>query len=299
MRNYLIGFLFLSAIVYGCSFNKMFMHPTKLTEPKFEKKFFDFSVNDTLKLFTDSLFKPFFSKANGKMYTYLFESRNVYFDSKSGNKLQGWIFKADDEINTGISILFLHGNAGSILSHVTIIKPLVEKGFNVFLFDYSGFGFSEGKAKRNVLPEDAQSALEFYLEQIECKDKKVIIYGQSLGGHLALEVAKNNQEKIKGVVIEGAFTNHDEIGSYAFKPGFIAKMMIREYYNGLKNIKKLKIPVMVIHSINDETIPYFMGEKLYKAANSPKQFYQLEKCHVCGPIYYSDSIKVKIERMLK
>lgn len=299
MRNYLIGFLFLTALVYGCSFNKMFMHPTKLSEPKIEKKFFDIAAKDTLKLFTDSLFKPFFSKANGKMYIYPFESRNVYFESKSGNKLQGWIFKADDEINTGISILFLHGNAGSILSHVTIVKPLVEKGFNVFLFDYSGFGFSEGKAKRNILPEDAQSALDFYLEQIECKDKKVIIYGQSLGGHLAIEVAKNNQEKIKGLVIEGAFTNHDEIGSYAFKPGFIAKMMIREFYNGLKNIKKLNIPVMVIHSINDETIPFFMGEKLFKAANSPKQFYQLEKCHVCGPIYYSDSIKARIEKMVR
>jgi pimeloyl-ACP methyl ester carboxylesterase len=299
MRNYLIGFLILILSVYGCSFNKMFMHPDKLEARNIKLRFFDQGAKDTLMIFTDTLLKPFFSKVNGKMYSYPFESRNVFFENNKGEKLQGWIFKADDEINNGISILFLHGNAGSIFSHVRIVKPLVEKGFNVFVFDYSGFGYSEGKAKRKQLPNDAQAALEFYLKQIECKGKKVIIYGQSLGGHLALEVAKNNQDKIKGVVIEGAFTNHDEIGAEAFKPGFIAKMMIREYYNGLKNIKKLKIPVMVIHSINDETIPFFMGEKLYKAANSPKQFYQLEKCHVCGPIYYSDSIKVKIERMLK
>ena len=77
-----------------------------------------------------------------------------FFENNKGWKLKGWIFKADDEINTAISILFLHGNAGSILSHITIIKPLVERGFNVFIFDYSGFGFSEGKAKRKKIPAD-------------------------------------------------------------------------------------------------------------------------------------------------
>jgi pimeloyl-ACP methyl ester carboxylesterase len=180
-----------------------------------------------------------------------------------------------------------------------IAKPLVEQGFHVFIFDYSGFGISEGKAKRKNLPQDAESALDVILNIESTKGNKTIIYGQSLGGHLAITVAKNNQEKINGLVIEGAFTNHDEIGAYSFKPKFIAKMMIREFYDGLKNIKKLNIPVMVIHSINDETIPYFMGEKLFSAANEPKQFYQLEKCHVCGPIHYSDSLKIKIERMLK
>lgn len=275
------------------------MHPDELVSKTIQLRFYDHQLKDTLMVFTDTSLKPFFSKANGKMYSYPFESRNVYFTNEQGHQLQGWIFKADEEINNGISIMFLHGNAGSIFSHVTIVKPLVEKGFNVFLFDYAGFGYSEGEAKRKFLPGDAQAALDFYLTQPECKDKKVILYGQSLGGHLAITVALKNQDKLKGLVIEGAFTNHDEIGANAFKPGFIAKMMIREFYNGLKNIKKLKIPLMVIHSINDETIPYEMGEKLYQAANSPKQFYQLEKCHVCGPIFYADSISNRILKILK
>jgi pimeloyl-ACP methyl ester carboxylesterase len=275
------------------------MYPDKLESKKISLKFYDPIEKDTLTVFTDSLLQPFFTRKNGKAYTYPFVSRNVFFNNESGEKLQGWIFKADDNINNGISILFLHGNAGSIFSHVTIVKPLVEKGFNVMIFDYAGFGYSEGKAKRKNLPKDAQAALEFYLKQPECKSKKVIIYGQSLGGHLAITVAEKNQDKINGLVIEGAFTNHDEIGAYTFRPKFIARMMIREFYDGLKNIKRLKIPLMVIHSINDETIPYLMGEKLFAAANTKKQFYQLEKCHVCGPIHYSDSIKIKIERMIE
>jgi len=277
----------------------MFMHPEDTDLKNVQKKMYDPQLKDTLYLTTNDELKPLFSRSSGKMYAYPFEARNVFFQNSNGDSLQGWIFKADPEINIGISILFLHGNAGNILSHVSLIKPLVEKGCNVFIFDYAGFGLSEGKAKRKQLPDDARAALDFYLNQEECKQKKVVIYGQSLGGHLALEVAKTNQQKIDGVVVEGAFTNHDDIGSYAFKPAFFAKMMIREFYNGKKNIREIKKPIMVMHSINDETIPYFMGEKLFQLANAPKQFFKMEKCHVCGPLHYSDSIVSRIQKMVK
>ena len=275
----------------------MFMYPEKTDLKNISKKYFDPAAKDTLLLTTTSDLRPLFTKPNGKMYVCPFDVRNVYFLNNLNDSLQGWIFKADPEIRNGINILFLHGNAGSILSHATIIKPLVEKGCNVFIFDYSGFGKSQGKATRKQLPEDAQAALDYILKQDEFKEGKNFIYGQSLGGHLALEVAKNNQNKIKGVIIEGAFTNHDDIGAVAFKPGFIAKLFIREFYNGKKNIRKIHIPVMVAHSVNDETIPFYMGEKLFENANSPKQFFKMDKCHVCGPMYFTDSLVARIKKM--
>lgn len=299
MRIYLIGFFIITIAAYSCSLNGMFLYPVKTDLKDIRKKYFDVSANDSIIITTTSDFRPLFSKANGKMYVCPFDVRTVFFPNAKGDTLQGWIFKADPEINNGINIFFLHGNAGNVLSHVTIIKPLVEKGCNVFIFDYAGFGKSQGKSKRKNLPADAQAALEFYLKQEESKAKKTFIYGQSLGGHLALEVAKNNQEKISGVIIEGTFTNHDEIGAEVFKPGFIAKIMIREFYNGKKNIRKINKPVLVAHSVNDETIPFYMGEELYKNANEPKQFLKMEKCHVCGPIYYSDSIVTRIKKMIE
>ena len=154
MRNYLIGFFILVLTVNGCSFNKIFIHPNKLEAMNIKLRFFDQGAKDTLMIFTDTLLKPFFSKVNGRMYSYPFESRNVFFENNKDEKLQGWIFKADDEINNGISILCLQGNAGSIFSQVTIVKPLVEKRFNVFVFDYFAFSYSGGKAKRKKLPND-------------------------------------------------------------------------------------------------------------------------------------------------
>lgn len=275
------------------------MYPTPTDLKEINKKYYDHSAKDTILITIGDHLQPLFSKTNNKLYVCPFDVRNVFFKNQKGDSLQGWIFKADADISNGLNVIFLHGNAGNILSHVTIIKPLVEKGCNVFIFDYAGFGKSQGTAERKQLPEDAKAAIDFYLEQDESYGKKTILYGQSLGGHLALEVALENQEKIDAVVVEGTFTNHDEIGAVAFKPGFIAKMFIREFYNGKKNIQKIKKPVMVVHSINDETIPFEMGQKLFELANEPKTFYQLEKCHVCGPIHYTDSLIAKMKRMVK
>jgi fermentation-respiration switch protein FrsA (DUF1100 family) len=179
-----------------------------------------------------------------------------------------------------------------------LVKPLAEKGFNVFIIDYSGFGISTGKSTRKNVMIDAQAALDFFLQQDECKGKKVLIYGQSLGGHLAVNLAQRNEAKIDGLIAEGAFTNHDEIAAHVSHLGFLAKMLIIEHYDGLKAIKKFKKPVLIIHSNEDKEVPYFMGEKLYKYANEPKEFYPIDNCHICGPIYYIDSISAKIERMV-
>jgi pimeloyl-ACP methyl ester carboxylesterase len=106
-------------------------------------------------------------------------------------------------------------------------------------------------------------------------------------------VALANQVLIDGIVVEGAFTSHHDIG--ANKAGFIARILIAEQYSAKKALKQFKKPVLIIHSTEDNIIPYRMGEQLFEVANEPKQFYQIDKCHICGPIYFSENILQKMD----
>lgn len=291
-------YVLLLILLGACSFNKMFLVPYKITKKETSKKFIDVNSGDTMRLVTDSLFNPIFTNDNGLTYTYPFAVRNVYFKNGLGNKLQGWIFKAKE--NNGISLFFTHGNGGNILYHFSIILPLVQKGYNVFIFDYPGFGLSEGKATRKNVLSSGQAAFDYFLQQEECKGNKVMIYGQSLGGHLAVCLAQRNESKIDGLIAEGAFSNHDDVGAYVSHLGFFAKMMIREYYDGIKSIQKYTKPTLIIHSINDKVVPYKFGQKLFdNSISTQKEFYSIDSSHILGPIYFTDSIDAKIRRMVK
>lgn len=282
----------------ACSFNKMFLVPYKIQEKSISKKFVEDYSGDTLTLSTDSLFNPSIKSITSTKPTYAYQVRNVYFSNSSGNLLQGWIFKARK--SNGISLFFTHGNGGNILYHYSIILPLVQKGYNVFIFDYSGFGLSQGKATRKNVLASGQAAFDFFLTQEECKGNKVMIYGQSLGGHLAVCLAQRNESKIEGLIAEGAFSNHDDVGAYVSHLGFFAKMMIREYYDGIKSIKKYTKPTLIIHSINDKVVPFKFGKKLYdNSISKQKEFYPIDSAHILGPIYFTDSIDAKIRRMVK
>ncbi|MDZ7777692.1 MAG: alpha/beta hydrolase [Bacteroidales bacterium] len=144
--------------------------------------------------------------------------------------------------------------------------------------------------------QDAFSSISYMQNRKDLNTGKLIIYGQSLGGHLALVAASRNQDKIDGVVTEGAFTSHRDIATE--RSGFIAKLLVAEKYSGLKAVQEYNGPVMIIHSTNDEVVPFSMGERLFKYANDPKYFYPIDKCHMCGPLFYADSISHKIKQML-
>lgn len=296
IRNLFILLTFLS--IGACSFNRMFLVPYKIQEKTVKKKFVDDFSGDTLMLSTDSLFNPSIKSIHSTKPSYTYQIRNVFFNNSAGKQLQGWIFKARK--SNGISLFFTHGNGGNILYHFSIILPLVQKGYNVFIFDYSGFGLSEGKATRKNVLSSGQAAFDYFLQQEECKGNKVMIYGQSLGGHLAVCLAQRNESKIDGLIAEGAFSNHDDVGAYVSHLGFFAKMMIREYYDGIKSIKKYTKPTLIIHSVNDKVVPYKFGKKLYDNSISiQKEFYSIDSAHILGPIYFTDSIDAKIRRMVK
>jgi pimeloyl-ACP methyl ester carboxylesterase len=281
-------------LLSSCSFNKLFLQPTKI--PGSTQKLLMKSASDTvLVLFAGTNHQPIFIKNNTDTISYNFTIESVLYKSKNGNTLNGWFLKPKNTTATS-TLLHLHGNAGCLLSQFKAISPLAEKGFQVFMFDYSGFGFSEGKSTRNNVLTDALSSLDYLKSRDEVHNTKLLLYGQSLGGHLAAVVAAQRSAEIDGLITEGAFSSHKDIGGHMVP--VLGKIFVKQGYSALNSIREFHKPLLVIHSSEDSTVPIFMGKKIFDAANTPKEFYEIKKCHICAPQYYPDEISEKIKKML-
>ncbi len=294
MTNKCYLLILVMTFLTSCSFNKMYLQPTKV--PAHVRKLTMNSATDTTWVtFSADTYQPTFLKNGKDTIEFDFTIESVVFESSNGNKLNGWVLKPKNKIPT-ITLLNFHGNAGFLMSEYHAMTPLLKYGFQVFVFDYSGFGFSEGKATRENVLIDAYSALSFVKSRPDIKDTKLVIYGQSLGGHLSAVVAEKRQADIDGLVMEGAFSSHKDIA--AKTAGIFGRILVSEKYSAFKSIRTFEKPVLVIHSTEDKVIPFKMGQKIFDNANAPKEFYEIKKCHICGPDFYADSISEKIIDMV-
>lgn len=278
----------------GCSFNKLFLHPTKI--PREAKSLTMAIPGDTTKIvLSGDAYQPTFLKNGKDTLIRNYTIKSVVFEGAKENKLNGWMLKPKNT-DPQITLIHFHGNAGSIFGQYQAVAPLLDYGFQVFVFDYSGFGLSEGKATRKNVMLDANAALSYAKDRPDIKGTKLVIYGQSLGGHLSAVVATEQQHEIDGLVIEGAFSSHGDMA--AEFTGFLGRILVAEQYNGFKALRNYHKPVLIIHSTEDETVPFKMGKKLFENANQPKQFFEIEHCHICGPRFYAQDIAAKINNML-
>ncbi len=298
MKNTILVFLLVCAT--SCSFNRQFYQPDKFPQGVKEVRIFNKEGNDTVVLhFEGDDHRAYFTDRDDKPKNVGFQLQTVPFTGAKGNKLYGWFLKPNDLPNPKVTLLFLHGNGGNVLNHLTIARHLVQKGFQVFLVDYSGYGFSEGKPTRKNMVTDATAALNTICSRSDVKNTKVVIYGQSIGGHLAAEVARRNENKIAGLVMEGAPSSHKDIAAHMIHPfGFAARLLVHERYKAYKSVRDYHKPILVIHSSEDEVIPFAMGNKIYRNANSPKSFFEIKHEHIYGPVYYPQYIADKINGML-
>ena len=278
----------------------MYLQPTslpKIPQDKDKVSITTTTKNDTTFVeFNAKTLQPTFLKNNKDTIILDYTIESVVFKSLSGNNLNGWLLKPKN-IDATTTLLHFHGNAGFLLSQYQAITPLLKYGFQAFVFDYSGFGFSEGKATRDNVLLDGNSALTYIKSREDVKNTKLVIYGQSLGGNLSAVVAQQRETDIDGLVIEGAFSSHKDIA--AKTAGVFGRLLVSEKYSAYKSIRTFKKPVLIIHSTEDEVIPFKMGQKIFDNTIAPKEFYEIKKCHICGPEFYADSISLKIINMLK
>ncbi len=290
----------LLVVFSSCGFNKRFYAADKLQPDMVVALFNDVKSDTTFVHIEGANFQPVFtdSKHNPKDMGFTIES--VVFKSESGNQLNGWFFKPEAGVTpNGITMLFLHGNAGNVFSQMQGALFFVKRGFQVFLVDYSGYGFSTGKSTREHFIQDGDAAIQYMVTRPDVKNTKVIIYGQSLGGHLSATVAARNEKLIDGLVMEGAPSSYKDIAAYQFRAiGPLARLLTKEKSPAYKSIEHFHKPLLTIYSTEDKAVPMRMGRKIYAHANQPKSFYEVKFPHIRAPEHYADSITYKIKTML-
>ena len=200
----------------------------------------------------------------------------VRFRSEDGVNLSGWYVPAPNAYKT---ILFCHGNGGNISHRIETLKIFHRLGLSTFLFDYRGFGESEGSPDEEGTYRDAEAAWKYLTETLHISPSQIIIVGRSLGGPIAANLAQSRQSK--GLIIESSFTSAPDIGRKFF-PFLPVKLIARFYYSTDKYLKEVKCPILVVHSSNDDLIPFEHGKSLFESAPEPKQFLEISGSHNNG-----------------
>ena len=191
----------------------------------------------------------------------------IKIKTKDNIDLTAWYHKKN--LNEYKTILFLHGNAGSLENRIHKINHFKDININFLIVAWRGFSGNKGKPTEEGLYEDARSSVR-WLKTKGVDEKNLIIYGESLGTGIATEIAQN--KNFAGVILESPFTSMIDAGKdkYPFLP---VRFLLKDKYESDKKIKNVKNPLLIMHGKVDKIVPFWMGQKLYNIANEPKSFY--------------------------
>ncbi|MDY7003202.1 MAG: alpha/beta fold hydrolase [Cyanobacteriota bacterium] len=172
------------------------------------------------------------------------------------------------------TVLYLHGNGSNVSENLEQAYRWLKLGFNVFLFDYRGYGRSSGPfPNEERVYEDAQVALDYLLNQRGLDPRDIIVYGHSLGGAIAIDLAARNPN-LAGLVLESTFTSlRDMADSERIYSLFPVNWILSQRFDSMEKVPSLTMPIMYIHGTGDRTVPYPMSQTLYAATRAPKQLY--------------------------
>ena len=177
------------------------------------------------------------------------------------------------------TILFFHGNGGNISHRGDSIYIFHKLKFNVLIIDYAGYGKSEGSASENSLYQSANAAWHYLINDKKTKAKDIIIFGRSLGGAVAVDLASH--VKAGGLILESTFSSVRDFVDVAFAQ-WSSLIYLRYAFDSLSKIKRVTSPVLVIHSPDDEIIPFELGQRLFDNIESEKEFLQITGGHNDG-----------------
>lgn len=206
---------------------------------------------------------------------------DVYFNAGDGTRLHGWFLPAS---GTALgTILFLHGNAENVSTHIMSVRWLPERGFNVFLLDYRGYGSSEGKPTFAGVQDDAESALKMLIARPDVDASRIVVFGQSLGGAIAVYRVAHTafRENIRALVVESAFSGYRQITREKLSDFWLTwplqwplSWTVSDKYSPSEAVADISpIPLLIIHGDQDTIVPPHHGQRLFDLAHEPKQLW--------------------------
>lgn len=217
----------------------------------------------------------------------------VTLTAKDGVKITGWFVPVEQPRAT---LLFCHGNAGNISHRLDSLRLFHELGLAVFIFDYRGYGESEGEPSEAGFYRDAETAWRYLNETRKLPASEILLFGRSLGGAVAAYLAEHHHAM--GLVLESTFTSVPEMAA-ALYPWLPARAIVRYRYDTLSRLPNIEMPVLIIHSPEDEIIPYAQGRALYAQVRDPKYFLQIHGSHNTGMLESRDSYRAGWEAFIQ
>jgi fermentation-respiration switch protein FrsA (DUF1100 family) len=202
--------------------------------------------------------------------------REVLMQAEDGVGLHGWLVPRR---GSDWALLFFHGNAGNISHRRDSIEVFHRLGLNVLIFDYRGYGRSEGSPSEAGLYRDARAAWDWLTIEGGFPPQRVILFGRSLGGVVAAELA--SRVNPHALILESSFSSARDTARHLF-PLLSRAVWLRYELDAAAYVRQVRAPILVMHSRDDEIIPYALGRKLFAAASEPKHFVDLSGGHNDG-----------------
>ena len=194
------------------------------------------------------------------------EYEDLFFRADDGTRLHAWYCRCE---RPRAVVLYAHGNAGNLTHRAEVLRRLTRQlRVTVLIFDYRGYGRSEGTPTVEGVLSDARAAREALAKRAEVEQQEVVLMGRSLGGAIAVQLAA--ESPARALVLESTFSSLKDVGVEHF--GMLAVLVSDQKLNGSAVIARHAGPLLQSHGNADRTIPYALGEKLFQAANEPKRF---------------------------
>ena len=202
------------------------------------------------------------------------EYEDVRIQTSDGLALQGWFIPGKAETGSNVTWLWFHGNGGNIghrIGELALAHHRTEA--NIFIFDYRGYGESEGAPSEKGTYLDSRAVMEYLSSRPDVDSGRIVYLGHSLGAAVAVELALTQPPM--AMVLVSPFASVRDMANLTlpFPP---IGWLVRNHYDSISRIQQLDVPVLILHGDQDETVPISQGRKLYGAANQPKRFQVLE-----------------------
>ncbi len=203
---------------------------------------------------------------------------DAWIETSDGEKLHGWFVPA---IGARGTLLFFHGNAGNISHRLQSLLIFNQLGLDVLMVDYRGYGQSSGEANEQGTYLDAQAAWDYLVDRRGVAADRIVIFGRSLGGAVGAWLAAQPGVEPAGVIIESTFSSGEDMGRRLY-PVLPVRLITRIRYPVREFVTGIRAPLLVVHSRDDEIIPFDMSKTVFEAANEPKTFFEMGGDHNAG-----------------